>query len=684
VREKKLLFLIVISIVLFSCNKPTTISNGKLQLEINSNLETKIASLSPGTKPLMKDFAVSEYLACEKFDAKLFDQKSLSTRPVSDQRGTGTRSVLTGVFDKNGYVVEKKLIITVYDSFPDMAFLRLQYINKGQRDIQVIKWVNSSYQVISADDTPAFWSFQGSSTNERKDWILPVDSTFSQKNFMGMNNTDYGGGIPLIDLWRKDTGIAIGHVELKPCLVSLPMEKDKYDKWAQMSLEYKYSKPLHFAPGDTLKTFTTFVSVHNGDCFTTLKTYSKFMQASGVRLAPVESDAYEAVWCAWGYENRFTVSEIMGTLPKVKKLGLKWIDIDYGYQQALGDWVPDHSKFPNGSSDMRKMVDRIHAMGLKAKLWWAPLAIDPCSQLLAQNPDMPLLNSDGAPQFITFWNSYYMSPVYSKTINHTREVLKMFLKDWDFDGLKMDGMHLNCVPPDYNLKHELKYPEQSFENLPGFFQTVYETAHSYKSNAVLQLCPCGTAMSYFNMPWTNQTVASDPASSWQIRLKGMTYKALLGKTAYYGDHVELSDGGDDFASQIGIGAVLGTKFTWPRDNPFAVEGHFVLTPQKEKIWKKWIEIYNGKMLSKETYLGGLYDIGYDKPETHVIRKSDTLFYAFYSPDWKGKIELRGLKKGVFRIYDYVNDKDLGKVNSSDPTLTVSFHKYLLIEAYKID
>lgn len=56
-----------------------------------------------------------------------------------------------------------------------------------------------------------------------------------------------------------------------------------------------------------------------------------------------------------------------------------------------------------------------------------------------------------------------------------------------------------------------------------------------------------------------------------MRLKGKSYKAINPGLAYYGDHVELTDGGDDFASQIGIGAVIGSKFTWPENNP-AVRG----------------------------------------------------------------------------------------------------------------
>ena len=59
-------------------------------------------------------------------------------------------------------------------------------------------------------------------------------------------------------------------------------------------------------------------------------------------------------------------------------------------------------------------------------------------------------------------------------------------------------------------------------------------------------------------------VASDPESSWQVRLKGKTLKALVGdRLAYFGDHVEMSEGGTDFASTFGVGGVIGTNFAWP-------------------------------------------------------------------------------------------------------------------------
>jgi len=189
-------------------------------------------------------------------------------------------------------------------------------------------------------------------------------------------------------------------------------------------------------------------------------------------------------------------------------------------------------------------------------------------------------------------------------------------------------------------------------------------------------------MSVYNMPYMNQAVASDPLDSWQIRLKGKTYKAIVGKGAYFGDHVELSDNGTDFATSFGIGAVLGTKFTWPKDNP-AVKEKNVLTPEREKVWKKWFTLYDKKMLSKEQYRGELYDIGYDIPETHVVQKGDTLHYAFYNKSWDGKIELRGLTGDKYKVRDYVNDLDLGEVTEADPQLNAKFENSLLIEVYPV-
>ena len=70
---------------------------------------------------------------------------------------------------------------------------------------------------------PAFWSYQSGSYRNRPDWVMPLKVDFKQENFLGMNATDYGGGTPVADVWRRDVGIAVGHLEHAPKLVSLPV-----------------------------------------------------------------------------------------------------------------------------------------------------------------------------------------------------------------------------------------------------------------------------------------------------------------------------------------------------------------------------------------------------------------------------------------------------------------------------
>jgi alpha-galactosidase len=148
--------------------------------------------------------------------------------------------------------------------------------------------------------------------------------------------------------------------------------------------------------------------------------------------------------------------------------------------------------------------------------------------------------------------------------------------------------------------------------------------------------------------------------------------------AYAGDHVELSDRGDDFASTVGIGAVVSTKFTWPADP--RPENGLLLTPAKEAEWRRWIALYKEKRLPEGGYRGELYDIAFDRPEAHVVEKDGQLYYAFYADHWDGPIELRGLGRGRYTVVDYVNGKPLGTVAGSSNRLQVSFTQYLLLEA----
>jgi alpha-galactosidase len=219
--------------------------------------------------------------------------------------------------------------------------------------------------------------------------------------------------------------------------------------------------------------------------------------------------------------------------------------------------------------------------------------------------------------------------------------------------------------------------------MPDFFQAIYDTAQAAKPGSLVEFCPCGTAYSFFTMPHFNMSVASDPESSFQIRSKAKTLKALMGDSIpFFGDHVEESTGGNDFASTVGVGGVVGTQFVLPSlvtEKRKKGDPDSVLTPAREKHYEKWLAIYREKMLSKGQYLGQLYDIGFDLPETHVIRKDQTMYYAFYAKEWKGQVELRGLEDRNYSVLDYVDGTSLGTVSGPHPHLPVEFKNHLLLE-----
>jgi alpha-galactosidase len=189
----------------------------------------------------------------------------------------------------------------------------------------------------------------------------------------------------------------------------------------------------------------------------------------------------------------------------------------------------------------------------------------------------------------------------------------------------------------------------------------------------------------------DQAVTADPVGSIQVRRRIKMYKGLLGPEApVYGDHVELTkiqftkehewDIGEDFASTIGAGGVVGTKFVWPQRDPKYKD--VILTPEKDRLWKKWLAIYQSKLLSRGEFLD-LYVYGYDKPEAYAIAKDGKMYYAFFNSEshrFSGPVELRGLRAGKYKIFDYVNNRNLGTVTAKDDRLQVSFADCLLVEA----
>jgi alpha-galactosidase len=604
-----------------------------------------------------------------------FELQSHTTEAVG-KSGPGKRLVLRG---RSPQQIEKVVEIELLDRFPGLALCRTTYRNAGQQPLKVRRWTTARLHLAAPHTAdPPFWSFCGSTHADRRDWVQPVRTGFSQDNFMGMAASDYGGGTPIVDVWRSDAGLAIGHLEDVPRLISLPLHCDATGATVSMTGAQKHD----LSAGEELVIPRTLIAAHRGDYFSVLDSYRRFMTEQGICSPKPPASAYDAVWCAWGYERACTSKLIEDTLPKVRELGLRWAVIDDGWQNNVGDWRLDRGKYPQGEADMQRLVTTIRSHKLLPRLWWAPLAVAPGSDVLHDHPDMLLLDKNGAVQNISWWNCFYLCPAYQPTVDYTVALVRRFIGEWKFAGLKIDGQHLNSVAPCYNPAHHHAHPEESVEKLQDLFLAVYETATKLDPESVVELCPCGTSYSYFNFRAFNQAPASDPESSWQVRHKGKTLKALMGPhAAFAGDHVELSTGGRDFASTVGVGGIVSTKFTWPRDPK--PKDSFLLTPEKEALWRKWITLYNERRLPLGTYRGELYDIGFDKPETHVVEKEGSYYYAFYAKQFNGNVPLRGLTAARYRVRDYFNGRELGEVTPTSNILTIQCPGFLVLEAVPV-
>ncbi len=596
---------------------------------------------------------------------------------VEDAHGRGDRHTLRGLASAG---VEKVVYLTYYDRHPGFVIVQAEFVNRGTVPLAVSGWRAAAHTLLPAPG--GSWSYSGASYENRRDWVQPVKPGFDQRNFMGMNASDYGGGTPVADVWHRRAGIAVGHVEVTPKLVSLPIR----DVSGATSLAIESDTGMTLAPGERLATHDCFIAAHRGDHFAALDGYRKLMAERGLAAPATPATSYEPIWCAWGYERNFTTEQIIATLPKAKSLGLDWAVLDDGWQTSEGDWKVDRTKFPRGDDDMKAFAEAVLAQGMKPRLWYSPLAVDPGTDLLHDHVDMLLLDKSGAVQNVSWWNAFTLCPAYPPTVDYYKKQVARIIGDWGYKGLKLDGQHLNGVAPCYNPAHNHARPEESVEKLQDFWKALYDTAIAIDPATVVEICPCGTAFAFHNIPAINQTPASDPESSWQVRLKGKTMKALMGPSApFAGDHVELSDHGDDFASTFGIGGILSTKFTWPADTTRPSgdrlpPGGYVLTPAKEALWRKWIALYREQMLPTGKYLGGLYDIGFDKPEAHAVEKDGTMHYAFFADRWSGPLELRGLGAGRFALRDGFTGRPLGHVTAATSRIPAAFERFLLIEA----
>ena len=356
-------------------------------------------------------------------------------------------------------------------------------------------------------------------------------------------------------------------------------------------------------------------------------------------------------------------------------MGILIANLDDGWYDFFGDWQVNQApgKFPRGEADMIDFVAKVHQAGMKTNLWWYPLGVDPKSRLRKEHPEL-LVQDENGDYPLDIENLYQLCPAYPPSLAYIRTILTRAVSVWGYDGIYTDFQGLSAVPACFNPAHHHQTPLDGFQSMPKLFEMIYTTLHQLKSDPSHEVCICALPHSPYNMPYYDIATASDPRSPRQMRIRVKLEKAIRGSTVAVGDCYqnpiqEWTGSGvpESLESAMGTGAQMTTFYR-------------ELTEKQRAHWTRWFHEYRELGLSSGEYLN-LYDLAYDTPEAHVIRKGGDLFFGFFADYWSSRapIELRGLAPATtYEVYDYANQKVLGRIKGAEPVLKVGFKDSLLL------
>jgi len=94
---------------------------------------------------------------------------------------------------------------------------------------------------------------------------------------------------------------------------------------------------------------------------------------------------FQAGWCSWyHFFHGVTEEDVLRNLDALVKarneIPITLVQLDDGYQRAVGDWLDTNEKFPRG---LAPLAADIRAAGFDAGLWTAPFCVAPDSALFA-------------------------------------------------------------------------------------------------------------------------------------------------------------------------------------------------------------------------------------------------------------------------------------------------------------
>jgi alpha-galactosidase len=203
---------------------------------------------------------------------------------------------------------------------------------------------------------------------------------------------------------------------------------------------------LALGPGETVESDPLLLAAGAPDALLDLYA-AALARAQGARPSSTPLSG----WCSWYYYfTRVTEADILESVAALRsargKLPLEVVQIDDGYQQAVGDWLDVNEKFPSG---MAALAQRIRDSGFRPGLWLAPFTLAANSRLAAEHPEWLVHDERGRPSDAgTNWDTtlHALDTTHPGTREWLRRLFGTIVEQWGYDYLKLDFLVTAAVP----------------------------------------------------------------------------------------------------------------------------------------------------------------------------------------------------------------------------------------------
>jgi alpha-galactosidase len=152
-------------------------------------------------------------------------------------------------------------------------------------------------------------------------------------------------------------------------------------------------------------------------------------------------------WCSWYcFGPRVTAQEVLENLDTIAKdiPSLKYVQIDDGYQPAMGDWLETGKAF---GGDVLGVLKEIRQKGFEPAIWVAPFIAQQSSHLFQQHPGWFMKGEDGKPlpsNQVTFggWRYgpwYALDGTNPDVQRHLENLFRTMRQEWGCTYFKLDA-----------------------------------------------------------------------------------------------------------------------------------------------------------------------------------------------------------------------------------------------------